>query len=130
MLNHYMRLLKIWRTDYGRSDGWLIEEHGNPIGMLYDPVFLTQFWCSYRIRGIEGSEENARIYTEIFWYDFNFSAIKFRSIALGILAEYPIPAANPLDSEGRLAIRGLYIHARHPNLFDEVAMKIHRLFFG
>jgi hypothetical protein len=116
----YRRLLTIWLSDYGRTNGWLIERCGLPLGMLYDRVSAEMFWDRYRVGQLSdcnaGSEE---VYSERFWREFDFASVKFRSIAVGEIAENAIPSLIPFDAEGRVSIRGLYIAARAPNAFDK-----------
>lgn len=81
------RLLKLYRTDYGRSEGWEVYDVGDAkVAELLHPYFDDMFWYTYELAHIDPRYEE-RLKTIDFWYEGH--PIRFRSKALGEFASNP-----------------------------------------
>lgn len=117
----YKRRLQIWQSNYGRDDGWYVELEGVRVAELVDCQFVDMFWDCYRIIPLENElNVNDELFQREFWD--NFQKLIFRSRSLGDVADSAFPGATPLDQEGRLVMRGLYLHIDNPSWLDRLAM--------
>lgn len=119
----YSRLLRVWETGYGRSDGWIVEQRGQPIALLTDPKYADMFWVSYRIQAITPDPGLATaVVTEDFWSTYDIGGLAWRSRALNETIDNAIWACPALDEMGRIKMRGLYIDTRPPRPWDSVVL--------
>ena len=118
MLRRYRALFTTWLSDYGRSNGWIIERSGHMIGKLVDAEYAEMFWDHYRVEEISRDPSCPSVLADEFWTEFDFEHIQFRSIATGDLVENAIPARHRPDDDGRVMIRGLYIPVRNPSFLE------------
>ena len=105
-----MRLLQLWRTSYGRRDGWDIELHGEVVGTLTDPEWVEMFWVSYRVTGLNEDGKVALVEPEN--WDGKF---QYRSRSMGEYAEYAFasPGRRTYPDGSRVSMRALYLLPRN-----------------
>jgi hypothetical protein len=104
-----MRLLKLWRSGYGRKDGWDIELHGQVVGTLSEAEWADMFWVSYRVRKAEDCSGAVLMDPENWKGQF-----KYRSRSMGEYAEHAFSAApgRAYPHGSRVAMRALYLLPR------------------
>jgi hypothetical protein len=127
----YRDRLRIWESNYGRALGWDIELDGRVVGLLDEPHQEDMFWTSYRV---SSSENDAALSSNLvcadFWKGNGFAKLVFRSRALGLVAESPLPAVDAFVGPRRVSMRALYIVCREPALCDRLVLKIRALLRG
>lgn len=93
------RRRRLWRTDYGRSEGWEVYVGATKVAELLRPNFDDMFWYTYELVHIDLRYEQ-RLKTIDFWYEDQ--SIRFKSKALGEFAPNPaIMIVVNLESPGR-----------------------------
>lgn len=101
---------RLRETDHGRSLGWDIELEGRVVARLDEPRREDMFWVSYRITPVTPDPSlSAKLLQDTFWRGEAWTALTFRSRALGVPAANPFPATRPFTEPGRLKLRGLYV---------------------
>lgn len=126
MFRNYRRLLAVWLSDFGRSEGWIIERAGLPIGKLRDAAFAEMFWDLYHVEECVDDLTQVSVLADEFWTQFDFKNIKFRSIATDEVIDSAIPKIQPPDELGRVVIRGLYIPVREPSVLERGVLALIR----
>lgn len=117
----YVRLQRIWQSDYGRDAGWSVEFRGVRVAVLLDCHSFDMFRDSYRIVPVENELGiQSELFSDAFWN--RFEELTFRNLAFDDSASGAFPAAHRLDADGRLVMRGLYLKARSPNWLDRAVL--------
>jgi hypothetical protein len=105
---HTLRL-QILESNYGRDDGWYVEEEGERVAVLSEPEYHDMFWECYRIEVLTDNPviRQAALTSLSFWQD---RSLVFRSRRFGLVAEYAVAGHMPMP--GRIIMRGLYLPVR------------------
>lgn len=113
--------LDVFKTNYGRSAGWLVEHSGHPIALLTDYEPLDMFLDSYRIEPIPPHTEEARkcISSAQFWHEGNFS---LRSRQFNELAPHAVVLGFHGKDKQRVKVRGLYLPISKPRLWEKLLL--------
>ena len=120
----YQRRLRIWQTNYGRDEGWHVELEGVRVAELVDCQFADHFWDSYQIVPVANEWEDEKgLLKRMFWDDFK--NLTFRNRTFEEVANAAWPSSNPLNEEGRVYMRALYLNIGHPSWLDRLMMKWH-----
>ena len=111
-----MRLWKLWRSAYGRKDGWDIELGGQVVGTLSEPEYADMFWVSYRVNQVHESTGAVLADPENWLHHF-----RYRSRSMGEYAEHAFSAApgKAYPHGSRVSMRALYLLPR--NWWERVA---------
>lgn len=119
----YQDQLRIWESDYGRSEGWDLELDGEIVGLLDDPQSADMFWDSYRLTvTTDDPMLKERLLSTEFWKYGDCLSLVCRSRATGLLAAYVLPAPG-FNQFNRIEMRGLYILLRGPAPWDWIVLK-------
>lgn len=112
--------LRIFESNYGREGGWFVEREGQRIARLSQPKFEDMFWESYLLEPLSPNPEecDCMLHSPDFW----LSEFTYRSIAFGIVAEYALPALNPVRVPGRILMRGLYLLLEEPSAWERMLL--------
>lgn len=117
--------LRIWETDYGRTSGWLMEFHGQPVGMLSEPQPVEKGWTSYRFVPVtQDTRLLAAMKTEKFWTELEgiaWRSREFHTVVLGVTA-----APSTHLNLNRITLHGLAIPIEPPNLLQQQMLKARR----
>jgi hypothetical protein len=117
----YRHLLRLWRSNYGRKGGWLVEREGVPIAVLTDCRMYEMFWDSYRIEiTTDDPQLQQQLLTPEFW--IAETNLTWRSRAFGEVAPHAFSALTPFPEPGRLLMRGLYLYCRSPYWWDNLIL--------
>lgn len=105
-----MRLWKLWRSGYGRKDGWDIELRGQVVGSLSEPEWADMFWVSYLVTQVN-ENTGASLADPENWQDH----FRYRSRSMGEYAEHAFAAApgHAYPHGSRVAMRALYLLPRN-----------------
>lgn len=123
----YRDRLRIWESDYGRSDGWDVEIGGAHVAFLDEPRWEEMFWVSYRLTPTTADPAlRARILSESFWTN-EWPTLAFRSRATGWVVNKAFPSLQPFVEPGRLMMRGLYVAIGRPLPWDWVVLRARSL---
>jgi hypothetical protein len=121
----YLQRLRIWETNFGRDDGWLVERNGQPIAILTQPRYEEMFWESYRLDVVaKDSDLRQLMETQEFWK--TATDLTFRSRKFGTVATSAFPSLTPLSEHGRLTMRGLHLFIGNPWPWDKVVLWLRR----
>jgi hypothetical protein len=129
-LNEYLLRLRILNSDFGRESGWEIEHQGQCIATLTEPWMEDMFWDSYRMNVL--SDDLAirkKVLTNEFWNSAEADAIVLRSREFRTIAQFAVPAKNPITTDGRIVMRGLYIPVTKDRLLERVGLWVMRVFY-
>jgi hypothetical protein len=126
-MQRYGRRLRIWESNYGRNDGWVIERHGAAIAILTEPRPEELFWDSYRMEIVADDRElRARMLTSEFWAEADTECLVWRNRKSGEVAKFAIPAISPFPEPGRLMTRGSYLSIGEPVVWDRMVLCVRR----
>jgi hypothetical protein len=116
--------LRVWESDFGRSEGWDIELHGKAVAFMDEAQWEEMFWISYRLT-VTTDNPSLRIWlmSEKFWRGGEWTKLTFRSRATGLIAESAFPSATPIVGPQRVSMRGLYVRIGHPQWWDWVVLR-------
>jgi hypothetical protein len=105
-----MRLSKLWRSGYGRKDGWDIELDGQVVGTLTEPEYADMFWVSYRVSQVHESTGAVLADPE----NWRGCLFRYRSRSMGEYAEHAFSAASgrAYPHGSRVCMRRLYLLPR------------------
>ncbi|WP_254513562.1 hypothetical protein [Anatilimnocola floriformis] len=125
---NYRDHLRIWESDYGRSDGWDVELDGKLVALLDEPQFEDMFWYSYRLSvTADDPTLKERMLTAEFWKGDDCLRLVCRSRATGFVVEHPLPAPG-FNQSNRVLMRFLYISIRDPLPWDWIVLKFRKVF--
>ena len=123
----YRDRLRVWESDYGRSEGWDLELDGRVVARMDEPRFEDMFWMSYRVTPVTDDPALAeRVLTEAFWKGGEPLDLVYRR-ATGLVAEHPVPSTRPLVGPSRVNMRGLYVDIRDPRPWESLVLLVRRL---
>lgn len=124
----YRDRLRVWETNYGRSEGWDLELEGERVAFMDESRWEDMFWVSYRLTvTTDDPALKERMMSEEFWKGNDWSKLVFRSRATGLIAEKAFPAGAPFVGPQRVNMRALYIFADGPRVWDWVVLKVRSL---
>ncbi|MEM9252810.1 MAG: hypothetical protein AAGB29_10720 [Planctomycetota bacterium] len=117
----YREKLAIWESNFGRSDGWILEVDGHPTAVLDDNEYYDMFWDSYRVSLLPESKYTLdEVFTMEFWCK---RSLVYRSKATDITTRQAvISSGEAFPKPGRVVLRGLYISIGMPNVIDQCAL--------
>jgi hypothetical protein len=129
LFESYKRKLAIWSSDYGRSEGWLLEFDGEVIAHLIDPIPGDMFWEDYVIATTSRAKElGMDVESETFWRNFDPKRLRFRSQSVNEYAEHAFPASGRHQNGERISMRGLYVKIATPHWWDQIAIRLYKRF--
>lgn len=118
----------VWRSNFGRSDGWIVESPSGPIARLVDPRWDDMFWTDYGLVPVtEDPVVSESVLTREYWEKAEEHGLRYRSVALDEYAEHALPALRGpelKDGEWRLSMRALYVRYREPRLLESLLMRL------
>jgi hypothetical protein len=119
----YRDRLRVWESDWGRSDGWDLVD-GRVVAVMDEPRWEDMFWMSYRVTPMTDDPALAAALTsEDFWTAGDYDKLVFRSRATGLVAEHAVPSGRPLVGPQRVNMRALYIPIGHPLPWDRIILR-------
>lgn len=117
--------LRAYESNYGRDYGWYVEWDGKRLAKLVDPKWDDhgQFWHSYCLESLtEDEEEIKRLWSDDFWGQCpTIRSCEFDEVAVDAIA-----ACNPVMRDGRIMLRGDYIYADGPTLWERLLLLLRR----
>lgn len=115
------RRLHIFETNYGREAGWYMEHNDRCIAVLTDIHPRDMFLDSYRVEPMmQNVEERMKLMTSPeFWQE---EEITFRNRRFGDIAPHAVALGHPDSNEGRVLMRGLYLHSGTPRLWEKMLL--------
>ena len=115
----YINKLKVWESDYGRQNGWIVEKNSKPVALLTDPEYVDMFWVSYQIELIDQSENLvSQMQTQDFWNEFHSKGFVLRNRTIPSFEKSDMVLVSMHESVGRVSFRSLHIHINSPTIFD------------
>jgi hypothetical protein len=106
---HARRTVSLYRTNYGRSSGWFVEDGGRRVAELHHVESVEMFWEEYRIVPLTTDpSERTALFETAFWEPRE--ELRFRNRESGELASLAFSAiAGPDPVRQTIAMRALYI---------------------
>lgn len=96
-------------TNYGRSEGWWIEDDDIIVGVLWDPQNVDMFWYTYQhhVFAQSPSPLTKQLMEPMWWQTEACLELTLRSRANGLVTLNAFPGAQDSDS-GLVCWRALY----------------------
>ena len=99
------RQKELERTNYGRSEGWVMYVDGVEVATLTDPIQVGQFWVSYVLTP-KSDDCAALLNSDKTWI---YGHLVFKSIAMNEECTGAYVGGETFINEGRVLMRGLYL---------------------
>lgn len=112
------RALQLQRTNYGRSEGWIMRVNGEEVATLLDPVWEDMFWFSYQLWPTD-KEADTLLRTEEVWLRKD---ITYQSIAMGEITTFAYAGGSEFYNGGRVVMRCLSLSPK--GRFEETVIEL------